>query len=155
MLLLLDLSITAQVRRRRRRRCWCHRCRRRRRNCPRHRRFAAVLLAATVFQLGLLPGRRRPVLRGSFFTVGQLVLEMIVFDRGAAVAAAHRAWNFAAAAATIVSKVKITVDDGCDGGRNTVAASTVTITTTTAATATIALRNKDAVGVAVTGAGRS
>lgn len=146
---MLDLSITAQVRRRRR--CWCHRCRRRRRrNCPRRRRFAAVLLA--VFQLGLLPGRRRPVLRGSFFTVGQLVLEMIVFDRGAAVAAAHRAWNFAAAAATIVSKVKITVDDGCDGGRNTVAASTVTITTTAA---TIALRNKDAVGVAVTGAGRS
>lgn len=71
-----------------------------------------------------------------------------MFDR----AAAHRAWNFAAAAATIVSKVKITVDDGCDGGRNTVAASTVTITTTAA---TIALRNKDAVGVAVTGAGRS
>lgn len=152
LLLLLDLSITAQVRRRRRR-CWCHRCRRRRRNCPRRRRFAAVLLA--VFQLGLLPGRRRLVLRGSFFAVGQLVLEMIVFDRVAAVAAAHRAWNFAAAAATIVSKVKITVDDGCDGGRNTVAASTVTITTTTAATATIALRNKDAVGVAVTGAGRS
>lgn len=147
LLLLLDLSITAQVRRRR---CWCHRCRRRRRNCPRRRRFAAVLLA--IFQLGLLPGRRRPVLRGSFFTVGQLVLEMIVFDRGAAVAAAHRAWNFAAAAATIVSKVKITVDDGCDGGRNTVAASTVTITTTAA---TIALRNKDAVGVAVAGAGRS
>lgn len=151
LLLLLDLSITAQVRRRRR--CWCHRCRRRRRNCPRRRRFAAVLLAAAVFQLGLLPGRRRLVLRGSFFAVGQLVLEMIVFDR-AAVAAVHRAWNFAAAAATIVSKVKITVDDGCDGGRNTVAASTVTITTT-AATATIALRNKDAVGVAVTGAGRS
>lgn len=146
LLLLLDLSITAQVRRRRRR-CWCHRCRRRRRNCPRRRRFAAVLLA--VFQLGLLPGRRRLVLRGSFFAVGQLVLEMIVFDR----AAAHRAWNFAAAAAaTIVSKVKITVDDGCDGGRNTVAASTVTITTTAA---TIALRNKDAVGVAVAGAGRS
>lgn len=142
---MLDLSITAQVRRRRRR-CWCHRCRR---NCPRRRRFAAVLLA--VFQFGLLPGRRRLVLRGSFFAVGQLVLEMIVFYR---VAAAHRAWNFAAAAATIVSKVKITVDDGCDGGRNTVAASTVTITTT-AATATIALRNKDAVGVAVTGAGRS
>lgn len=148
LLLLLDLSITAQVRRRRRR-CWCHRCRRRRRNCPRRRRFAAVLLA--VFQLGLLPGRRRLVLRGSFFAVGQLVLEMIVFDR-AAVAAAHRAWNFAAAAATIVSKVKITVDDGCDGGRNTVAASTVTITTTAA---TIALRNKDAVGVGVAGAGRS
>lgn len=152
LLLLLDLSITAQVRRRRRRRCWCHRCRRRRRNCPRRHRFAAILLA--IFQLRLLPGRRNPVLRGSFFTVGQLVLEMIVFDRGAAVAAAHRAWNFAAAA-TIVSKVKITVDDGCDGGRNTVAASTVTITTTTAATATIALRNKDAVGVAVAGAGRS
>lgn len=144
---MLDLSITAQVRRRRR--CWCHRCRRRRRNCPRRHRFAAVLLAAAVFQLGLLPGRRRLVLRGSFFAVGQPVLEMIVFYR---VAAAHRAWNFAAAAATIVSKVKITVDDGCDGGRNTVAASTVTITTTTA---TIALRNKDAVGVAVAGAGRS
>lgn len=151
LLLLLDLSITAQVRRRRRRSCWCHRCRRRR-YCPRRRRFAAVLLAAAVFQLGLLPGRRRFVLRGSFFAVGQLVLEMIVFHRAAAVAAAHRAWNFAAAAATIVSKVKITVDDGCDGGRNTVAASTVTITTTAA---TIALRNKDAVGVAVAGAGRS
>lgn len=83
-----------------------------------------------------------------------------MFDRTATttivVAAAHRAGNFADYAATTVatvSKVKITVDDGCDGGRNTVTASTVTITTTTtaAAVATIALRNEDA----VTGGGRS
>lgn len=72
---------------------------------------------------------------------------MIVFDRRTTAIAAHRAWNFVATTATAVSKVKITVDDGCDGGRNTVTASTVTITTTTA---TIALRNKDAVvGAAV------
>lgn len=46
----------------------------------------------------------------------------------------------------VASKVKITVDDGCDGGRNTVTASTVTIAAATTAAA-IALRNVDAVTV--------
>lgn len=69
----------------------------------------------------------------------QLVLEIvIVFDRRYC---AH-AWNFVVDVA--VSKVKITVDDGCDGGRNTVTASTVAITVATTA---IALRNVDAVAV--------
>lgn len=83
----------------------------------------------------------------------QLVLEMvvIVFDhrRTAHRAATGAAWNF-----DVVSKVKITVDDGCDGGRNTVAVA-IAITTTAyaaaAVVATIALRNIDAVVVAVGG----
>lgn len=88
-----------------------------------------VLLATTTTILVARHRRRR-----------QLVLEIvIVFDRHSGT---HAAWNFVVA---VASKVKITVDDGCDGGRNTVTASTVTIAATTAAA--IALRNVDAVTV--------
>lgn len=87
-----------------------------------------VLLATTTTTTILIARHRRR----------QLVLEIvIVFDCHSAT---HATWNFVVA---VASKVKITVDDGCDGGRNTVAASTVTI----AATAAIALRNVDAVAI--------
>lgn len=138
------------------RRCCCrhHRC-----YCPSYispittAGAAASITTASVLQHHLLSDRvvlfTSPLLlKLSVFAairvIAQFVFEMVVFETAAA---ATTVWNFYTSAVDAdvtdaiiaISKVKITVDNSSDGGRNTVTATT-TITTT------IALRNNNSIG---------